>query len=426
MAYSKHTKLGILSLVSKSQKIIMGPALMLLIASALTNEQLSYFYAFSSLIAMQQLAELGVGHTIKQFISHDYKLENGSWSEDSIAKIKSYFQFSLVWFLLIGLFILLVVGPLGYVYFDTDSNVNWFYPWVLLIFSAVFSVVRTPIKLLMEGVQKQEFLYLSELVSSISYVVSMCLLLYFDYELYSLSIALLVSELIFLSCVFTTVRNLVSTFRLEKCRFKFKEVWIEIYPLISKVSLVWGAGYFFWNGFNLIIFRVYPLEISGKIMFTLALVKAGYQVSESIMYGQMTYLSNLISRDEIKLSLYKFKRTFKVSLLFLATGYGLFIMMLFLSPDLYLLDKVADISTTVQIIVFYYLVFTMMLKNNYVRCFKIEPFVINSMLMSIVTPVIFYIFSISDFEEYAFAFCTIYILYIYYRNSVIHRKFMCH
>ncbi|MEX5790053.1 hypothetical protein AB6H13_20235, partial [Providencia vermicola] len=71
--------IAIFSLLAKSINIFCGPITLLIISSKLSSEEIAFYYTFFNLIALQQLVELGLGFTLKQCISHSYKLVDNKW-----------------------------------------------------------------------------------------------------------------------------------------------------------------------------------------------------------------------------------------------------------------------------------------------------------------------------------------------------------
>ncbi|WP_272659293.1 MULTISPECIES: hypothetical protein [unclassified Providencia] len=411
-------KIASYSSASKLLKVISGPITLLVIGKKLSIEEIGFYFTFFNLIAMQQLAELGIGHVIKQSIAHSiYKNENSF-------KIKSYFYFSAIWFAGISVFILIFVGYGGVLFYSSyDGNVEWLYPWWTLVISTSFVTLFLPILLLLEGSQRQLKLYKSQAVSSIINPFAICISLYFNFGLYSISVGLLLSNIALLFLLYTPFRAILGQIRSYNYKFTFKLTFNELWPLLSKVSIVWGLGFVFWNGFNLIAFKTLPPTDAGKIIFTFTLAKAGFSISESITQSHMTLYAAQISQNKIKQTYLSFLRYRKLAILTLMVGYGLFMALNTIIPGFYIFHKTSPTEITSQIFLFFITLLLLTTNNNFIRCFKVEPFVYVSTYHSILCPVVFY-FSCLYLSTYLFIPCTIIILGSIFWSKKISSRFL--
>ena len=123
--------IAIQGLISQSARILIGPITLLVISKELSVDEMFFYFSFFNLIALQQLAEAGVGFVLKQYISHDFSLnDNGEWSQSSREKIRSLFNFSIIWFLVVALFILIFIGLGGLIFYsDYTGDIDWKKPW---------------------------------------------------------------------------------------------------------------------------------------------------------------------------------------------------------------------------------------------------------------------------------------------------------
>ena len=142
-------RIVLFSVGSQAFKIVAGPISLLFISKYLNSEELGFYYTFLSLIAMQQLLELGVSYVIKQYISSSVTYsKKGKLLIDSVHSVASYIKFSKAWFSFLSAAALIVFLIVGYGYFSSnDSQVNWFTPWVLTCLAASFSIFIIPYKI---------------------------------------------------------------------------------------------------------------------------------------------------------------------------------------------------------------------------------------------------------------------------------------
>ncbi|CAQ80724.1 putative membrane protein [Aliivibrio salmonicida LFI1238] len=76
-----------------------------------------------------------------------------------------------------------------------------------------------------------------------------------------------------------------------------------------------------------------------------------------------------------------------------------------LLPDLYLFDKIPSQMFVLQVFIFFVILFYKTIRNNFVRCYKVEPFVTTASLESTFLPVVFFI-GLQFIPDYAFSLCT--------------------
>lgn len=390
MLKSKNARVSSLSIIGRSFKLLSAPITLLIISGKLTSSELAFYYTFFSLVSMQQLAELGIGHTMKQYISHSYTKKSGCWEYQSKKEIKGYYKLTSIWFNFVGLFIFFVVGVLGFYYLDqANSNVNWQGPWFSLIVVATLATQITPLSILLDSTQEQESVQKANLYTSIIGSVTLWYCLYLNLGLYSISISLFFSSFSLAILLRKSYLNKKEKLNDVMVNIDINDIFKKVIPLLSKVSIVWGLGFLFWNSFNLISFHMLDNVTAGKIIFCIALSRAGFGIAESIIQSQTTIFSNLIGLRKKNEAISIFNRYFKYSMFILVIGYLFFFAIWFLIPDLYLFQKLPDKLMMIQVCFFFVVLLYKTLNNNFIRCFKIEPFVITATIESISLPILF-------------------------------------
>ncbi|MEF1200561.1 hypothetical protein QTO12_08390 [Vibrio owensii] len=380
------------SLVAKSIKLLAAPVTLLIISKELSSEELAYYYTFFSLISMQQLAELGIGHTMKQYISHSYKFDGDIWSSVSKAKIKAYYKTTNNWFYGVSIFILFIVGISGYFYLNVSvSSINWMIPWFFLVLASALNTLITPMIILIDSTQNQEKVQQAKLISGLTSSVVLWLSLGFGFGLYSVGVSsfttLLMNYILLNKSKFEIVSKLN---QIPDC-YTQRDILNEIWPLLSRVSIVWAGGFLFWNSFNLVIFGTLDAAVAGCIIFAFTLAKVGFGVAESMTQGQMTMFSNLITNNKQDEAYCIFNKYLRFSMLVILFGYMTFFAVWFIFPYLFIFDKMPSNIIMIQCCVYFFILLFKTLKNNYVRCYKVEPFVKTALFESVISPLLFYI-----------------------------------
>ena len=399
-------QLAVLSIAVKGVRLLTAPLTLFLVGEYLSESELAFYFAFLSIVAAQQLLEAGMGHVIRQYVAH---LDYGNRS-----KIQEYFGFALVWFGGLSLLILLLVGAGGHFYLESfgRSGVDWQKAWWCLVIGAALMNLTIPFQVVLEGAQKYLVVRWAQLFSALlSFIASIWVILG-DAPLYSPGIALIVGA------IFLNLLLVGPSLAIGAVIKSFISVFKEFWPLLSKVSIVWFFGYFFWNSFSLIAFAKLEAEEAGRIMLAVAVARAMMSVMESSTSGQMALYANLISKGSVRESYKRFTLYRNISGAILLMGYALVAMLAssgFL--DLALLNKLPSFWVVISVFLFYCLVYVYVTQNNYIRCFKSEPFVWLSILNAMVIPLVFYL-SVGEVDYFMFLVGLAFLPSVYWSRKV--------
>lgn len=387
----KGKNIAYLSAIAQVFRIISGPLVIIVIAEKLSSEMMSFYYAFFNVIALQQILEMGIGFVIKQHVSHEYKAgHDGHISVASAQKIFNFYKFSLKWYLLIAIFVVLGVGGGGTLFFaDYSGPINWLGPWWLLVISTSLFTLLTPIQLLVEGCQRQSLLHKAKIISALISASTLCIALFLDFELYSIAISLIASNAILYIILWPARRKIVAEIKNDNGVYDFKDVLKELWPMLSRLSVTWILGYFFWNSFNLIGFKLLSLDMAGKLGFTLSLARAGYSIVDSIVSSQATIYGNLISSNKIAVANKNFRKILGLCFAVLLVGYFFYLSLYALMPELNIVRKGMAMTESIFVFLFFLVLFPVTSMALFCRSFKKEPFFGLSLALNILTPVIF-------------------------------------
>ncbi|MFM5179515.1 hypothetical protein ACEUAY_07910 [Aeromonas veronii] len=416
--------ISLFSALANGIKLLAGPITLLFISKNLNSEQIGFYYTFFSLVAMQQLAELGLGHTLKQFIAHSYKIEHGHWTGESKKKIRSYISFGFKWFSLVALFLVIVVAPAGWLYFsDYSGNVDWLIPWLMLIVVSAFITILIPVQILLDATQNQKLVYQAQSVTALTNSVAIWIFISMGAGLYTIPLALIVSNIVFYSLLSYHAVSHYRALSRVNVTDKVSDVFKELWPLLSRVSIVWAVGFLFWNGFNLIAFKIYTADYAGKVIFTIALARAGFGLADSFFSSQITVLSYKISQGHIKQAQEYAHKYQVMALLILMSGYGAFCILKGILPDFFLFQKTVSIDYCISIFLFFISVLFLVTQNNFIRCFKVEPFVLVSICQGGAVPLAFYTTNTLGFNWYFYP-CIVIMCLSIISSYIISRKFL--
>lgn len=424
MAKYDGLSISLYSALANGIKLFAGPITLLFISKNFDSEQIGFYYTFFSLVAMQQLAELGLGHTLRQFIAHTYKIKEGRWTKESKEKIKAYIRFGFKWFSAVALFLIIVVAPAGWFYYsDYDGTVDWLGPWLILIVVSALVTVLIPVQILLDATQNQKVVYQAQSVSALINSVTIWILISLGAGLYTIPLALIASNTIFYALLSRYAISLYQALRDLQVSDNSSAIFEELWPLLSRVSIVWGVGFLFWNGFNLISFKIYDADFAGKVIFTIALARAGFGLAGAIFSSQITVISYKIAQGHIQQAQQYAKKYQLVALSVLVLGYSAFCVLSQVWPNFFLIQKTVGLQYSISIFLFFISVLYLVNQNDFIRCFKVEPFVFISIFKGVMVPLSFYFFNKIGVNLYLYPAILVMLLSIA-ASSVTARKFL--
>lgn len=386
---SKSDNIALLSLFSSSVKFLVGPLTLVIVSTLLTIEEIGFYYTFLSIVAAQEMMEFGLGNVIRQYYAHS----------NNKTDVSRYYTFSLVYYASMSVLFLIIGEVIGLIVFGGyEGKVEWFIPWTITVCAAAIKNLTLPISAYLDGVQLQEKLQRANIWSSVFSSIVLWGSLWFGFGLYSLALYMISFSAFFISqTVSEVLKEKLICFNIEEIKLTLFELW----SLLKKTAIVWVIGYLFWNGFNLISFGLKGAEFAGVIGFSIALARAGVNISNSMFINQTTFISRLISDGHISESVKILKKYLLVCTVFLIVGFFTFSLLKVFFQNLPIVNKTVDAIELVIMFLYFTILSVMIIVNTYVRCFKIEPFVWLSLFNGLFVP-FSYVISL-NFDLYKFA-----------------------
>lgn len=325
-------------LMAKGWSILSGILILLLISKFLTPEEQGYYFTFVSVLGLQVLFELGFGTVVIQFISHempflrcDRTRRGGGISgvEYNILRLSSIVKLIIKWYLFVGLALLLVVLPFGLYFFANKSEVTswhsfytahtiWVGPWLTLILSAVLSLLVTPIISIAEGCGLVSEVSRVRLIQSIITSIMAVVLIYSGFGLYSVAAPLLSLFLVGSVWIYRCFINVITEL-LVNYEGKESVSWRkEIFPVQWRIAISWLSGYFIFQLFTPVAFKIYGAEFAGKLGMSINITNLLLNLSLSWIMTKMPKFGNLIAQRDYQTLNAIFISTFKQSAFFLS------------------------------------------------------------------------------------------------------------
>ena len=361
----------------------------------LSKEEQGYYYTFSSIIAIQIFFELGLNNIIVQFVAHE--AANLTYNENNeligapqyLSRLSSLLKFCIKVFIILSIILCTTLFISGYYFFTKyqliNNSVECYYPWLLLCFSTSAILIFSPLLSFLQGLGKVKEVAKIYIFQQLFSILISFLVLYFKGGLWAIGLSSLTSMLTsFLFLFFSNHRILLMKIwtQLDKWVISYKR---EIFTYQWKIALSWICGYFIFQLFNPVLFAKEGAVIAGKMGITLAVLNGISSLSMSWINTKIPIFSNLISKKNFKELDIIFNRSVK-HLLIIS-----FCLLLIFNAFIYFINiinyKLYNRFLPIKYIILLSIATIVTQLNfswaTYLRCHKQEPFLLNSIILSI-------------------------------------------
>jgi O-antigen/teichoic acid export membrane protein len=262
-------------------------------------------------------------------------------------------------------------------------------------------------------------------------VITTCLLLVFGAKLYTIGLSsLFVALLIVGYLIEKNARKLIHEIWVIKSDTKFN-YWQNFFPYQWKIALSWIGGYLIFQLFNPVLFAFSGAKAAGQMGATLAVLNGIIALSLSWVSTKVAIWSRLISLKNID----DLNRSFKITL-WQSSSINLLALIVFCLAIFYLGPQYPAIGERFMAPLLLALFSATFFINNiincwatYLRCFKKEPFLIQSIIVGILSAISTYFlgkyFGLDGVIKGYFSLTLIislpmsYFLYKYYKKKFI-------
>lgn len=381
---------------TSSLGMIGGIMTIIFVVKFMTDIEQGYYYTFGSLIAIQLFFELGLSGILIQYVAHEkasVDLEHGKFlNNTSLSRISSLFHFSIRWYLFFSILLFLALIFFGIFFFNkfsSGSDTIWEIPWIILALATSLNLLICPFTAFLQGLGKVEVVASYQFMAQILRFIIIFIGIPLGFNLYVLGISSLVNFLIIFFCVF---KNFFQTFN-NLWKFPVSEkvnYFTEIFPFQWKIALSWISGYFIFQLFTPAIFASDGPIAAGQMGVSLTVLNGIFALSFSWMTTKIPMFSEFIAKKEFSELDLKFNKTLKQSAII-----NIFFLLLFFSLIAFL--RYFDLSIMneklgfkfLDLLPLFLLILTFVINHFvaswgiYLRCHKKEPFLICSIVGSI-------------------------------------------
>jgi O-antigen/teichoic acid export membrane protein len=402
-------KLGINEVIaytifSRIIQVIGGIISIIFISKYLTKVEQGYYYTFGSILAIQIFFELGLSNIITQFVAH----ENASlkWSNkfsfsgpiEICSRLSSLLRFSIKWFAIISILLLIGLIITGYIFFGkfgkVEPAINWQIPWIILTLTTSLSLMLSPISAFIEGLGRVEEVAKIRLFQQIIQLTLNILFFTLGQKLYSIPLAAIISFCIIPIWIYTSDIKKTLIFiwnKIDKYVVNYKS---EIFPYQWKIALSWISGYFIFQLFNPVLFATEGPVIAGQMGMTLVVLNNILMFTLSWISTKTPIFSNLIAKKNYSELDRLFNRTLIQSTLI--NIFGLLVFLLLVSALKYFNLEIGDrkyadrfLPTLPMILMMIPILLNHIISSwaTYLRCHKKEPMLVQSITIGLLSSI---------------------------------------
>lgn len=351
-----------------------------------------YFYTFGSILALQVFFELGLTGIITQFTAHEFARLNFKdqytlhGNEQSLSRISSLLRLSIKWFSILSFFLFVILCFIGYIFFGrySENTTEWFYPWIILVFTNSLNLLTTPVLSFLEGLGKVKEVAFIRMIQYTLQTLLMISFLTLGFRLFSSPIANFLSFLVVPLFIFFSYKKklLINIWKsIGTTSINYKK---EILPFQWKISVSWISGYFIYQLFNPVAFATEGAIVAGQIGLSLAIFNGIQSISLSWLNTKIPFFSILIANKEYR----KLDSVFNVTML-QASIVTLIGVLVFLISTYVANVYNADFSRRFLPFILLILLALSIVVNQfvgglaiYLRCHKKEPFLFFSLIIA--------------------------------------------
>lgn len=263
----------------RSWQIVAGATLLILIPFSLTPTEQGYFYAFSSLIALQVFFELGLNQVILQMVSHEYahlQSNSGDTAKAAVrARLHSLVRLLRWWYPIAAALFFAAVSAGGLWLFGKRELAfsTWAGPWLLLTLATAVNLRLSVWLTFHEAFGRVAGVARMRLVQAVAGSVLMWVALLLGAGLWA--IALLPSlaalhTIRWLGRHGAAVREVLGAADDELPQARIS--WLsEIFPMQWRIGLSWVSGYLLFQAITPVTFAGLGAVEAGRLGLTLAL-----------------------------------------------------------------------------------------------------------------------------------------------------------
>jgi O-antigen/teichoic acid export membrane protein len=384
--------------LARACSIVSSVGTVLLLVKFLGPVEQGYYYTLLSLVLLQSVFELGFSFVIQQYAAHESVLctflSDGRVGGDPAAhsRLASVFQLAAKWYLGASIAIAGILLPIGFVFFshrsEAHGHVAWQGPWIAVVLATAASFLVAPIYSFLDGCGQIKQVAQARFSQAGVVLVASWGTMICGHGLYAPAMVSVGVVSVAIAFLFPRRRFLLG---LSRYSWQGKTVsWrYEIWPFQWKLAVSWFCTYFITQMFTPVLFLARgPIEagrmgMSINIVAYLPVLVLSWISTKATPFGQLIKLGQLDELD--RLFFRTFRQALSLLLMMIVACMAGVITLRYIAPRLAMRMETP--------IIFAFLLataistFSVQSMAVYLRSFKEEPFLIQSVVIFSVTSI---------------------------------------
>jgi hypothetical protein len=374
------------SLLMRSWQLIAGAITLFLVSIYLTNIEQGYFYTFNSVIGLQVIFEMGLSFVILQYTGHffsrmswlEYGAVQGPYNE--VLNFKAFLYMACRWYAIVALLILVMLIPLGIVFFQTQSHlystVSWKWPWVALVFFTAVNLINLPLLAVIEGGGFVSEVNHFKLIQGILGSLLSWFLLWIKVGLWFAFVPVLIGFFFSQFWLWRQFPQLLG-YAIKLCNegVENRFSWIkDVWPMQWRIAVSWISGYFIFQLYSPVLFYYSGPVEAGKMGMSIAIANILTSVGFVWMQANTPQLTKLAAKEKWVSFDKAFFKYFFQSGVFVV--FGIFVIMcgFYLLKDTVYASRVISPSLMFLLLIAFAISHIISGLAYYLRLHKREPF----------------------------------------------------
>lgn len=288
-----------------------GLLTVIFITKFLSPDVQGYYYTFYSLISLNLLFELGINFSIIQFASHEMVrltwMPDGtlSGSPESKRRLQSLIQFAIKWYSFAGLLMLVVLIPIGLIFFRSNATeeitlLNIGLPWFLLVFFTAINLTLGAMLAVLEGCGKITEVAKLRFIQSVLSVFSVWAVLALGGGVYALvanNVALVITGFAWIGLKYRSFYKDIYLFSVNLPGICWKK---DLWPFQWRIAISSMSGYFISQLFIPLLFASHGPVAAGKMGMSMQIIMSMNSVALAWISTKAPTFGNLIAMGQRK------------------------------------------------------------------------------------------------------------------------------
>lgn len=405
----------LVTLLFRGWVVVAGGATVFLLPLWLSPVEQGYYFTFASVLALQVFFELGLNQIVMQLVSHEVahltETTDGrlAGNEAHLGRLSSLARLMRRWYGVAAMLFALIGGIAGGVFFfhkGTESMSMWLAVWIVLVVATAVNLWLSPGLAVMEGCGKVGQVARLRLVQSVLGYAILWAALLSGTGLWA-AVAVPVVSAVCTGYWVTTHGSILRWLSSRAVDLNNQLRWrTDVLPLQWRIALSWASGYLIFNLFTPMVFSRHGAAEAGRLGMALTVFSAISTIGMSWVNAKAPNFTMHIARGERRElnTLFKalfFRSTVVIAILSVGAAIagwyfsqiGVALMVRIASPSVLAVLAVATIINS--------MVFSMAI---YMRAYREEPMLIQSIVVGLITAFIVYFVSYIGVYEMMFSY----------------------